>query len=212
MKFRVGAVLAALIMFVAASPTYGQGLTYGLKAGVNFADISFSDVEPNEEEFADALGNKTGFVVGGFVEVPLGPQFAFAPEVLYTQKGSKAEFPGDFTFTLDLQQVQIPVLFKANFGGGPVRPFVVAGPAFGFNTSVKATEEGPGEEDEDDLDDETKGMEYSLVFGGGVKFGKASVEVRYDFGLNDLNDSEDEVEEGSSKTRTWTILFGYGWP
>ena len=54
-----------------------------------------------------------------FVEVPLGPQFAFAPEVLYTQKGAKAEFDGpefgEFdgaTFTNNLQQLRFPSCSK----------------------------------------------------------------------------------------------------
>jgi len=221
MRFRVGAILAALALLAVASPTYAQGIVFGVKAGVNFANVSFDDVEQDEEEFVDQLGNKTGFIVGGFVEVPLGPQFAFAPEVLYTQKGSKAEFDGpqfnEFdgaTFTQSLQQVQIPVLFKANFSGGPVKPFVVAGPAFGFNTSVESKTEGTPEDDgEVDQSESTKGIEYSLVFGGGVKFGQASVEVRYDLGLNNLNDFPEGSEEsdGGVKTRTWSILFGFGW-
>ena len=97
--------------------------------------------------------------------------------------------------------------------GGPVKPFAVVGPAFGFNTSAKQKTEGTVEDDgENDISDDVKGLEYSLVFGAGVKFGQASVEVRYDLGLNNLNDFPEGSEDSeSAKTRTWSILFGYGW-
>lgn len=211
MKFRVGAVLAgAALMVAAASPTYAQGVTFGAKVGVNFADISSSgDDDPEEVDFE--MGNKTGFVAGGFVEVPFAPQFSFAPEVLFSQKGSKGEmeFLGDdYTASLNVTQLQVPMLFKANFSGSSVRPFVVVGPAFGFTTSANSKLELNGEDfDEEDIKDDVESVEFSLVFGGGVRFGNASVEARYDMGLNDL-DKQDLVE---GKTRTFSILFGFGW-
>ena len=208
MKFRVGAILAgAAMMVAAASPTYAQGVTFGAKVGINFADVSADDAEDNEE-FLD-FGNKTGFVAGGFVEVPVAPQFSFAPEVLFSQKGAQAEGEEDgdeFKYSVNLTQIQVPVLFKANFAAGSVRPFVVVGPAFGFRTSANAKLEVNDELlDEEELDDDLESVEFSLVFGGGVRFGKASVEARYDLGLNNL-----DKEEGSdAKTRTFSILFGY---
>ena len=216
MKFRVGAILAALALFVAASPTYAQGITFGAKVGINFADLAFSTDEVGGEleefeEFDEQMGNKIGFVAGGFVEVPITMAASFAPEVLFTQKGSSAEFEEDgesANYSLNFTQVQVPVLFKMKFSAGAVRPFVTAGPAFGFQTSVKEKLEISGLEDEEsDISDDVESVEYSLIFGGGVTFGQASIEARYDLGLNDLN--KDEESEG--KTRTFTILFGYGW-
>jgi len=211
MKFRVGAILAgAALMVAVASPTYAQGVTFGAKVGVNFADISSSgDDDPEEPDFN--MGNKIGWVAGGFVEVPVAPQFSFSPEVLFTQKGSKGdlEFEGDeYTASLNVTQVQIPLLFKANFSGSSVRPFVVVGPAFGFTAKADSKLDLNGEDfDEEDIKDDVESVEFSLVFGGGVRFGNASVEARYDLGLNDL-DKQDLVE---GKTRTFSILFGYGW-
>ena len=83
-----------------------------------------------------------------------------------------------------------------------------AGPAIGFNTSTKLTTEILGEEEELDMDDSTESVEFSAVFGGGVRFGQASVEARYDLGLTNLS-SEDAA--GSMKSRTFSVLFGYSW-
>ena len=104
--------------------------------------------------------------------------------------------------------MSVPLLFKATVSTGAVRPFVVVGPAFGFQASANAITELNGDElDDDDLSDDVETVEFSLVFGGGVRFGNAMVEARYDLGLNDLEKSEG-VE---AKTRTFSILFGYGW-
>jgi hypothetical protein len=206
MKFRVGAILAgAAMMVAAASPTYAQGPAFGVKAGVTFADLSIEPGEDeDEDELADILGNKTGFVVGGFVEVPVAPQFSLAPEVLFVQKGAKGDV-GSGSVTLTADQIQVPVLLKANLSAGSVRPFVTVGPAFGFKVSSKFKVEGvAGEADFEEDNDDIEPVEFSLVFGGGVKFGKASVEARYDLGLNDLVE-----DEGEAKTRTFSILFGY---
>lgn len=203
MKFRVGAILAgAAIVVAAASPTYAQGVTVGAKVGVNFATVSSDDAD---DEFQK---NKTGFVAGGFVDVPVAPQFSFAPEVLFSQKGTKFE-NGEDSISVNVTQVQVPLLFKANFSGGgsSVRPFVAVGPAFGFTASAKTKSDLDGVETEVDSGDDVETVEFSLVFGGGVKFGNASIEARYDLGLNDM--SADESEE--SKTRTFSILFGFGW-
>jgi hypothetical protein len=203
MKFRVGAILAGAAMVVAAaSPTYAQGVTVGAKVGVNFANVSLDDAD---DEFQKS---KTGFVAGGFVDVPVAPQFSFAPEVLFSQKGTKFE-DGEDSISLNVTQVQVPLLFKANFSGGgsSVRPFVAVGPAFGFTASAKTKSDFGGVETEVDSGDEVETVEFSLVFGGGVKFGNASIEARYDLGLNNM--STDESAE--SKTRKFSILFGFGW-
>ena len=207
MKFRVGAILAgAALMVAVASPTYAQGVTVGAKVGINFADISVTE-DGEEDDDAEFQKMKTGFVAGGFIEVPVTPQFSFSPEVLFSQKGTKFE-DGEDSISINVTQVQVPLLFKANFSGGgsSVRPFVAVGPAFGFTASAQTKFDLDGVESEVDRGDDIETVEFSLVFGGGVKFGNASIEARYDLGLNDMTTDEDE-----SKTRTFSILFGFGW-
>ena len=202
MKRKVAAILLAIVA-LAASPTYAQ-VTGGFKIGVNFADLSFED-EEGEQEF----DSRTGLVVGGFVDVPVAPGFSFQPEFLYSQKGAK--FTDDFDdteFTIKYDVFQIPLLAKFNFGANdaPVQGFIVAGPALAFKTSAKITAEDDAFEDED-LDDEVESFDFSGIIGAGVKFGMASVEVRYDHGFRNI-DSEDQAE---IKTKTFSVLFGVGW-
>lgn len=200
MRLRVGAILVT-ILAVAAAPTFAQStVTGGVKIGVNFSKLTFSE-EGDDDLTTDS---KTGLVIGGFVDVPITELFSFQPEVLYSQKGGKQEIPGLGDSKVKYDVVQIPVLFKANFAGTAVRPFVVAGPGFGFVTSAKIEEP-----DIDDLDikDEVASVEVSGIIGAGLQFGRGIIEFRYDHGFTDLDD-EDDISEAKSKT--WSILFGYG--
>jgi opacity protein-like surface antigen len=203
-----------------ATPSHAQGmLSYGLKVGVNFADVSFNEDSTDDEDdaFDDLQKRKIGFAVGGFVDVPVAPMFSVQPEFLYTQKGTKFEADNDpifgtFTDKLSVDMIQIPVLGKVKFAGMKVRPFVVFGPGFGFVTRAKEKTEFDGDSEESDFKDDTKSVEVSLIVGGGVQFGKASVEVRYDHGLTNMDKDDDSNSDSSSKTRTFSVLFGYGWP
>jgi hypothetical protein len=182
---------------MAASPSYAQ-VTGGVKVGVNFADLSIEDDDEIEE-----FDKRTGLAIGGFVEMPVAPQISIQPEVLFSQKGAKIEEGGD-EFKIKFDVVQIPVLVKARFGAGATRPFVVFGPGFGFRTSAKAQF---NDEEEEDLKDDTKAMDFSGIVGAGVEFGRGSVEVRYDHGFTNLDDSDEGAE---AKSRTISILFGVG--
>ena len=70
-------VMAFAVAAQAATPTYG------LKAGVTFASLSGDDVE--------GLDSKTGFMIGGFADIPVSPTFSIQPEALYVQKGCQGD-------------------------------------------------------------------------------------------------------------------------
>ena len=81
-----------LILMIAASSAYAQQdrseLTFGLKAGVNWANVYDEEGEDFE---ADA---KLGFAGGAFIGIPIGEVLGFQPEFIYSQKG----FQGSGTF------------------------------------------------------------------------------------------------------------------
>lgn len=206
MQLRVAAILLGILAMTAA-PTFAQ-MTGGAKVGINWATVSEEDEEDND------IGSKTGLVIGGFVNVPITPMFSFAPEVLYTQKGAKQEFTEggfDFEQKLKLDFIQIPLLFKASgfADSATVRPFFTVGPAIGFLTKGRFEESVDGDEFDTDIKDELKSTDFSLVVGGGAHFGRGIFEIRYDHGFTNLED-EDEGGNGELKTRTFSVLFGFG--
>lgn len=84
-----------------------------------------------------------------------------------------------------------------------MRPFVFAGPAVGFKLQAKAEIDG---EEVGDFDEDVKGADVGLVFGGGIEVARFIFETRYDLGLTNINDESD----GSSdiKNRTWRFVVG----
>jgi hypothetical protein len=200
----VGALLVA-ILAVAATPTFAQ-VTGAVKVGANFAKVSFEDTEDNDQ---GTSGQKTGLVVGAAINVPVAPMFSFQPEFLYTQKGGKngalTDDDPDFDAEITVDMFQIPLLFKAGATEGSFRPFIVAGPAFGFVTKARAKFEGQGFSEDDDIKDDVEKVEVSGIVGGGIQFGPGSIEYRYDHGFRDL----DKESAGTAKTRTHSVLFGF---
>jgi hypothetical protein len=205
MRLRVAAILVAMVALTAA-PTFAQ-VTGAVKVGANWSKIKFE-----EDDFSDSSDMKTGLIVGVAVDVPIAPMFSFQPEFLYSQKGGKngalTDDDPDFEASVKLDMFQIPLLLKVGATEGPFRPFIVAGPAFGFVTSAKTKFEAFGEVEEDDIKDDVETVEISGVIGGGIQFGRGIIEYRYDHGFKNL----DKEEGSTAKTRTHSILFGSSVP
>lgn len=200
MRHRVLLVFAALLL-VAPGWAWAQPVTGGVKAGVVFADLTNF-----EAALEDAMSTsmRTGFIGGGFVT--FGEPFAVQAEVLYTQKGTKAEELGvDVEVAID--QIEIPVLARYTFGTGTTRGYVFGGPSFDFKVDAKLKASFEGEDEEEDIDEDVETFEFAIVVGGGVEFGHFLVEGRFSLGLTDLVKDDEDFDE-SIRNRTFAILGG----
>jgi hypothetical protein len=121
-----------------SSPSYSStgssdkgGVRVGVKAGANLSNI-IQDIDDNTTN-----GSKIGFVGGLFLELPIVKGFSIQPEVLYSQKGNKAEgtYLGTaYKYKLTSNFIDIPLLAKFK----PSENFaIVVGPQFSFLTSTK---------------------------------------------------------------------------
>lgn len=95
-KLVLSVALVATGLFASA-----QEVSYGVKAGANFATVGGSDVED-----ADEL---TSYHVGGYANIKLDDQFAIQPEVLVSGQGA-----GEWKPTY----INIPVMAKYYFAEG----------------------------------------------------------------------------------------------
>ena len=188
MRVTIG-LLLCLIGLLVASPVSAQELSGGGKVGFIVSNLS------SAEDFAPTT--KSGFAAGGFVSIGINDLFSIQPEVLFVQKGAKAEV------TLKLNYVEVPILAVFTIQtSGNVTPFVYAGPSFGMNTLAQVEFEG----EEEDVGNEVKGSDVSLVFGGGVKVGGFTVEARYAAGVSAIN--EGQADE-NIRTRAFMVLAGF---
>ena len=94
-------------------------------------------------------------------------------------------------------------MLKFAFGSGDTKPYVMAGPTFGYLLSAK--------QDETDIKDDVKSIDFGLTFGGGVSLPMGNntvfVEGRYTLGLSDIND-DSGPDADKIKTKGIQIMAG----
>lgn len=82
-------------------------LFLGVKAGANLSNVYDSE---GDDFVADS---KVGFVLGGFVSIPIGKYFGIQPEILFSQKGFKSTgtFLGStYEMTRTTNFIDVPIL------------------------------------------------------------------------------------------------------
>ena len=169
-------------MALLSIPSQAQGVDLGVKAGVNFANITD----------ASGFSNRTGFVAGFFVGGKFNDKLGIQGELLYSQQGAEFEL-GDF----DLDYVNVPVIVKYFVAQGFN---IQAGPQFG----VLVNDEARTVLGEVINDVATNDFDISGVVGLGYDFPLGiRVSGRYNFGLNDI------PENGDGKNSVVTLALGY---
>ena len=190
----VCAVFLLLAGLVAAPASAATKINFGLKAGLSFSNVSWSDDDGSEKMIL-----KPTF--GGFVLVPIGKGLFLQPEVNYLVTGEKWDFEGgseaeNFTY------LHIPILLKYQFmEEGKVLPFIEAGPAIGFLLSA--------DDDGEDVKSFFKSTDFGLEVGGGVSMpaGKMKVVLDARFYLG-LTNAYNFVNDYSMKNRAFSVTAG----
>ncbi|MFD1469777.1 porin family protein [Hymenobacter caeli] len=176
--------LAAALAVAFAPKAQAQ---FGVKAGVNAAEISGSD--------GQSSSYKTFYHVGVFYQIKLVGPLSIQPEIQYSLQGGNLK-DAYSDYDTKLHYFALPVLAKVTLG--PV--FVEAGPQFGV--LVNATQNGKvqvtgtngnpstGQADNQTATDQYKRADFSLAAGAGLKFGSLTLGGRFVAGLNDINDAK----------------------
>ncbi|RFM27586.1 porin family protein [Deminuibacter soli] len=163
----------AIVMLAAAGRADAQ-LSFGIKGGVSFTNIS--------NEYND-LTRTTGH--GGiFLNSKIGYGWAIQPEVLYGGMGDRYRLIPNGTATEALSYIQIPVMFQYY----PVREFYLEfGPQLGLLTDAK--EKAP--RTTADVQYKYNTADFALNFGAGFKINPViGFYFRYNLGLANLQKPE----------------------
>jgi hypothetical protein len=192
------AVVASLLVLGMPAAARAQGLSAGIRAGVNVATLAFDDdggiVEPER---------RTGFSGGLFVTVPANAVAALQPELLFSAQGTRISQQG-VSATLAIDYVQVPVLGRFAFGAGsPVA--VLVGPAFGIRTRADADVPGAPTEFTDEFENQIERFDVGLVTGLAVDVGRFVLDGRYTWGLRNI---ATDAGDGSVKNRVLTLSAG----
>jgi hypothetical protein len=170
-----------LVIWIFSSAAFGQlGISKGLIGGLNISSFSGADVSSD-------MKSLTGYAAGLYVEINIPGPLSIEPEVLYSMKGSKADFTR-FTTTDTYTYVDIPVLLKYFLPIPVVRTYLYAGPSYSILLSAKVKTEGSTvTSSEVDVKDTIAPNDLGAVVGLGIGFAGLRVDARYNFGLSTLD-------------------------
>lgn len=204
-------MLFAAVAVFGLSNVNAQEVSFGVKAGVNFANVGGDDLGDNKA--------RTGFHLGGVAEIAFSENMSFQPELLYSSVGYKykgTELGEGGTYKYDdqyiLDYITLPLMGKYYVMEGLSLEF---GPQVGFLISAKNkydyTISGEGvnisESGKDDVKDFVKGLDFGLNIGAGYKLPSGlNFAARYSLGLSNLND----IDNDNSKVHNNVIQLSVG--
>ena len=184
---------ALVIALLVSAGTATAQTSFGVKAGLNLANLSIDEAEDTFEP-----ENRTGFVAGVFVTIRGGGIFAFQPEVLVSNQGAKfSDTVGSGSAKIDY--LQVPLLARI----GPSNVGIVVGPSIGYRINAKLS--GGGLTEDEDFSDQIERMDVGLVAGVTGDIGRLVLDGRYTWGLTNI-----EKEATADKTRNRVISFTVG--
>jgi hypothetical protein len=176
-------IIISAIMLLLIKGAFAQHVEYGIKGGVNFANIS-------DDAAADT---KTGFHLGGLAHIHINRAFAIQPEIVYSTQG--AEYSNG---KLKLNYINVPVLGQYMFANG-FR--LQTGPQLGILASSEF-ESGHTETDVENYSNLDLSWSFGASYIGRMGLG---IDARYNLGLTDVvkNDPND------LHNRVWQVGLFY---
>lgn len=179
-------ILMVIALFVCSISANAQNFKFGLKGGLNFANV---DVEN-----AGDIEGRTGWHFGAVAQLSLMDTFAIQPEIIYSSQGA---IESDDILDFNVDYLNVPVLAKLKFAK---LLSVEAGPVFGIKVN-----EGDGWEALSNLDQygDVSSFDIGAAFGAGVEVGPFFGQIRYNIGFIDI------VEDLDSKNSAFQISVGY---
>jgi hypothetical protein len=172
---------------------YAQGLTGGLKIGLNSSNQRFKS-----DEASVTSSRRTSFHLGGYIIAMVTNRFGFQPELLYNRIGSKFDV-GATDAVYKLNYLSVPVLLRQDFG--KVFSFQF-GPQVNFLLNSKIEFDGNHQDIED-----VKNLDLGLAIGGAFNLSKGfHASLRYTLGLSNI--SADGSPAGERRNNVIQISAG----
>ncbi|MBC7920551.1 MAG: PorT family protein [Ferruginibacter sp.] len=215
-RFAASASLLVLMFLTMAGTAVAQSeetdLKFGVKGGLNISQLYVDQPDAEDENV------KLGIHAGLFLKAPLSDFFAIQPELLFSSQGAKVTYRGSGLLGIqsgevrfNLNYIQLPIL--ASITAGPLH--FQAGPYISYLVSANVkdlkddgTVAGSREVDESDF----RTFDYGLAGGLGVDVQGFQLGARYNYGLQEIGDSDSFVGEltRNSKNSVIQLYIGLG--
>jgi len=194
-----------------------QSTTFGIRAGVNFTNITGKDYSDKD------LDNKikTGFNVGVNAEVPIAPDFYVQPGLLVSTKGAKNKADNDIKLNLTYLELPINLLYKPALGPGKL--LLGVGPYVAYAIGGKYTDAN-GKKTDIKFENSISATEYlsgtlfikHFDFGGNLLAGyemsnNLSIQLNAQLGMTKINPKIEGVSNDHTKLKntTFGVSLGY---
>ena len=197
----------------------------GIKAGISLVTMAEEGEDVSREDLEKRA--VVAPVLGLTFDLGLSDFFSIQPELLYAQSGGSNTYAvlGTSTkSTYRIHYVELPVLAKLKFGNADqagIGLHLAAGPWVGYALSGKYTSKTTRNEvvllevERDlsfDEEDDTKRLNYGMIGAAGLSFGKLVLDLRYNFGLNNLLDNDADNNNDNKpvlQTRGVALTLGF---
>ena len=204
MKTKI-AIVSLLTVLLVTKAGAQNGVTFGLRAGINFQNLTGKD------EAGDKYSNKlkTGFNIGANAEIPVATDFYLQPGVLFSTKGAKYN---DNDSKTNLSYIEIPVNFlykpvlgegKLLLGVGPYAAFAVGGK---FKSGGISSDINFGS----NADDDVKRFDAGANFLFGYELSNhLSAQLNAGLGLVNISNRQPGDTKSSLKNTGFGVSLGY---
>src|SRR5688572_11414207 len=171
-------LILCIVLIISHQKGFSQDIRVGITGGLTISDISSPYNEMNH-------GSKTGFIGGMVVDVPMGNNFSFQPQLNYVQKGNLFREDANQQIFYALRYAETKFNFIYNLGdSGKTVFFGGVGPSLAFNLpSKKVTKPKEGESNYVDvlfgktIENDFKGFDYGVNFIAGIRVGSTIFSV-----------------------------------
>jgi hypothetical protein len=199
MKKVILSILA--VAFILQVSNAQSGFVFGVKGGANYSN----QYDSKNSDFTAT--SKFGFTVGAFLTIPLGQYLGVQPEILFSQKGFKAEgkvlgSPYDLTRTTNY--IDVPLLLT-------IKPIeyvsIVVGPQYSYlikQTDVFSNNLFTSEQTKEFTNENLR--KNVLGFVGGLDVNVKSVVIGLRAGWDVQNNNGDGTTSTPRYKNAWTQL------
>lgn len=193
----------------AATFAQDKPVSFGVKAGVAFPNLSFSAMGTSV-----SLDAKTTFYVGGVADIKVSDIFSVQPGLTFMSKGTKSSLDDEMTSedaSVNFSYLELPVNLMANFNAGTGKFFVGAGPYAAYALSGNA-KSGDVKEDAEfgSGDGQAKRMDFGLNFLGGYQLQNGlNLHAGYGLGLSNIINDESTGFDMKTKNRVFSVGLGF---
>jgi hypothetical protein len=186
--------LFLLMISLVVCSLHAQNVTFGAKAGLNFASLSGDDAED--------IDGRTSLHLGATAEFSLSETFSIQPELLYSGQGFTESGTG-YEATGKMDYINLPIMAKFYVAEGLS---LEVGPQVGLLLSAKGEIKEDGETEKYDFKDDVKSVDFGANFGVGYKLDSGiNLGFRYNLGLTSV------AEEDSTDVKNSVLQLSVGY-